>query len=183
MLKATFSLIVLLLSFTLFGCANPTGGLQGYTNGTQGYEFLYPNGWQEVKVDNKDDAGVDVVFRDLVEQSENVSVVINEVGEQRQLTDLGTPSQVGQRLKNTIAPPNSDRQGELIRAEQQEKKGKTYYLLEYQVTFPDNQQRHSMASVAVSRGKLFTLNVSTPQNRWESLSERFNTIANSFEVY
>jgi len=183
MLRATFSLIVLLLSLTLVACSSPTSGLQGYTNGTQGYEFVYPNGWQQVKVDNEDDAGVDVVFRDLVEQTENVSVVINEVGKQRQLTDLGTPSEVGQRLKNTIAPPDSKRQGELIRAEQQEKNGKTYYLLEYQVTFPDNQKRHSMASVAVSRGKLFTLNVSTPQSRWDHLSERFNTIANSFEVY
>mgnify|MGYP006433131925 CR=1 FL=1 len=181
MLRSTLALIVFIFSITLFGCASPTGGLQGYTNSTQGYEFLYPNGWQQVKVDDNT-AGVDVVFRDLVEQSENVSVVVNEVGEDRQLSDLGTPTQVGQRLKNKIAPPNSDRKGELLRADELEKEGKSYYLLEYQVTFPDDQKRHSMASVAVSRGKLFTLNVSTPQSRWENQSERFNQIADSFKV-
>lgn len=181
MFRATFALIFLVLNLTLFGCSTPTGGLQAYTNGTEGYKFLYPNGWQEVKVDNNT-AGVDVVFRDLVEQTENISVVINQVGEDRQLTDLGTPSEVGQRLKNTIAPPNSDRQGELIRADELEKKGQTYYLLEYQVTFPDNRKRHNMASVAVSRGKLYTFSISTPQRRWEGLSDRFNTIADSFEV-
>mgnify|MGYP006295541495 CR=1 FL=1 len=182
MFRATLALIVLIANLTLFGCSSATGGLQGYTNSTAGYEFLYPNGWQEVKVDNNT-AGVDVVFRDLVEQSENVSVVINEVEKDRKLQDLGTPSEVGQRLKNTIAPPNSDRKGELIRAEELEKEGQTYYLLEYQVTFPEKGERHNVASVAVSRGKLFTLSVSTPQNRWESLSERFNAIVNSFEVY
>jgi len=182
MFRATLALIFLVANFTLFGCTSATSGLQGYTNSTAGYKFLYPNGWQEVKVDNNT-AGVDVVFRDLVEQTENVSVVINEVGEERKLEDLGTPSEVGQRLKNTIAPPDSERKGELLRADELEKEGKTYYLLEYQVTFPDHQQRHNMASVAVSRGKLFTFSISTPQDRWESLSESFNTIADSFEVY
>lgn len=182
MLRATLALIFLIFSFSLSSCASPTSGLQGYTNSSEGYEFLYPNGWQKVIVDNNT-AGVDVVFRDIVEQSENVSVVINEVGEDRKLSDLGTPSDVGQRLKNTIAPPNSDRKGELIRADQLEKEGQTYYLLEYQVTFPDNRQRHNLASVAVSRGKLFTLNVSTRQSRWQGGSQRFNAIADSFEVY
>lgn len=183
MLRSTLALIIVGFSVILFGCNSPTSGLQSYTNGTQGYEFLYPNGWQEVKVDNNNKAGVDVVFRDLVEQTENVSVVINEVGEERKLSDLGAPSDVGQRLKNTLAPPDSERQGELIRAGELQKQGKTYYILEYEVTFPDQQKRHNMASVAVSRGKLFTLNISTPQERWNSLSERFSTIANSFEVY
>jgi len=182
MFRASVALIFLIVNFTLFGCTSATSGLQGYTNSTEGYKFLYPSGWQEVKVDNNT-AGVDVVFRDLVEQTENVSVVINEVGEKRKLEDLGTPSEVGQRLKNTIAPPDSERKGELLRADELEKEGKTYYLLEYQVTFPDHQQRHNMASVAVSRGKLFTFSISTPQDRWQSLSERFNTIADSFEVY
>ncbi len=180
--SSALALIIAGFSVILFGCGSPTSGLQSYTNGTQGYEFLYPNGWQEVKVDNNT-AGVDVVFRDLVEQTENVSVVINEVGEERKLSDLGAPSDVGQRLKNTLAPPDSDRQGELIRAGELEKGGQTYYILEYEVTFPDQQKRHNMASVAVSRGKLFTLNISTPQKRWDDLSERFSAIANSFEVY
>ena len=182
MLRSTLALIIVGFSVILFGCTSPTSGLQNYTNGTQGYEFLYPNGWQEVKVDNNN-TGVDVVFRDLVEQTENVSVVINEVGEKRTLSDLGTPSNVGQRLKNSLAPPTSKRQSELIRAGELEKQGQTYYILEYEVTFPDQRKRHNMASVAVSRGKLFTLNVSTPQERWNRLSERFSTIANSFEVY
>ncbi len=182
MLRPILAFVVFALSITLLGCNNATSGLQSYTNALEGYEFVYPNGWQEIEVEDNN-AGVDVVFRDIVERSENVSVVINEVGEGKKLTDLGTPSDVGQRLKQTIAPPNSDRQAQLLRAEQSQKDGKTYYQLEYQVTFPNNQQRHDLASVAVSRGKLFTLNVSTPQHRWDSLSERFKAIANSFEVY
>ncbi len=182
MLRATLGLFFLISSLTLFGCSDPSGGLQGYTNSTQGYEFLYPNGWQEVKVDNNT-AGVDVVFRDLVEQTENVSVVVSDVAEGRELKDIGTPTQVGQRLQSTIAPPDSEREGELIRADELEKEGETYYLLEFQVTFPDHSQRHNVASVAVSRGKLFTLNVSTPQRDWNRRSNQFNAIADSFKVY
>jgi len=182
MFRVTLALIVCLFSLTLVGCNNATSGLQSYTNAMEGYEFLYPNGWQEVNVENNQ-TGVDVVFRDIVERTENVSVVINEVGEGRKLSDLGTPSDVGQQLKKTIAPVESERNAQLISAEQLQKDGKTYYLLEYQVRFSDDEKRHNMASVAVSRGKLFTLNLSTPQHRWESLSQRFQAIANSFEVY
>jgi len=47
-------------------------GLQSYVDSTDGYQFLYPNGWVPVEVTN----GPDVVFRDLIEYSENLSVAI-----------------------------------------------------------------------------------------------------------
>jgi photosystem II oxygen-evolving enhancer protein 2 len=46
-LLATFLLITTLL-FT--GCTTPIAGLQGYTSGSQGYQFLYPKGWTQVDV-------------------------------------------------------------------------------------------------------------------------------------
>jgi photosystem II oxygen-evolving enhancer protein 2 len=172
-------LLVVLVALNLTGCVTATSGLNSYIDTTKGYQFLYPNGWLQIKVSN----GPDVVLHDLIEQTENVSVVINPVPDGKTLTELGTPTEVGYKLsKNAIAPPDSGRQAELVNAETREVGDKTYYILEYAVTLPNQKQRHNLASVAVSRGKLFTFNVSTTEKRWESVKDKFKTVVNSFSV-
>jgi len=46
---------------------------------------FYPNGWLPVKVSN----GPDVVFHDLIETTENVSVVVSSVPQGKTLAELG----------------------------------------------------------------------------------------------
>jgi photosystem II oxygen-evolving enhancer protein 2 len=90
---------------------------------------------------------------------------------------------VGYQLqKKAIAPPDSGREAELVNAEARESGDKTYYILEYSVKLP-NQIRHNIASVAVSRGKLYTLNASTTEKRWTKLQNLFEQVAKSFSVY
>ncbi|MDP8964818.1 MAG: photosystem II reaction center PsbP family protein [Cyanobacteriota bacterium] len=179
MLKTVAAVLLLVLSLGLHGCATGVSGLKSYVDTGDGYEFLYPNGWQPVKVTN----GPDVVFHDIIERSENVSVVLSSVPEGKTLADLGTPGEVGYQLqKNAIAPPDSGRKAELVNAEARQSGDKTYYLLEYSVKLP-NQQRHNLASVAVSRGKLYTLNASTTEKRWGKLRDVFEQVAKSFSVY
>ena len=179
MLKTVAAVLLLVLSLGLHGCSTGVSGLKSYVDTGDGYEFLYPNGWQPVKVTD----GPDVVFHDIIERSENVSVVLSSVPEGKTLADLGTPGEVGYQLqKNAIAPPNSGRQAELVNAESRQSGDKTYYLLEYSVKLP-NQQRHNLASVAVSRGKLYTLNASTTEKRWGKLQNLFEQVAKSFSVY
>ncbi|MBO0349140.1 photosystem II reaction center PsbP family protein [Phormidium pseudopriestleyi FRX01] len=180
MLKRIATIMVVVLSLILSSCAvSAASGLKSHIDSTDGYEFLYPNGWVSVKVNN----GPDVVYHDLIETRENVSVVISPVTDGKTLSELGTASEVGYKLsKNAIAPPGSGREAELINAEQREKGSKTYYLLEYAVKFP-TQKRHDFASVAISRGKLFTLNVSTTEARSQKMKEQFQTVVDSFSVY
>jgi photosystem II oxygen-evolving enhancer protein 2 len=178
MLKIIAALL-LILSLGLHGCADGVSGLKSYVDSTDGYEFLYPNGWQQVQVTN----GPDVVLHDLIERTENLSVVISSVPEGKTLTDLGTPGEVGYQLqKNAIAPPGSGREAQLVNAESRESGDKTYYLLEYNVKLP-NQERHNVASVAVSRGKLYTFNVSTTERRWSKVKDLFELVTKSFSVY
>lgn len=153
-------------------------GLQGYIDTSDGYKFLYPNGWVAVKTTK----GADIIFHDLIESSENVSVVISQVDKDKKLSDLGTASDVGYKLgKNAIAPPGSGREAELIGAETNEVKGKTYYILEYDVKLP-NSRRHNIASVVISRGKLFTFNASTTDRRWTKMKKVFEEVVSSFSV-
>ena len=179
MLKRIAAVLLVVLSLSLQSCASATASLVNYTDNYDGYEFLYPNSW--VAVDVKD--GPDVVLHDLIEETENVSVVISPVPENKSLEELGTPTDVGYRLsKNAIAPPGSGRTAELVNAVSREVDGITYYLLEYVVQLP-SQVRHNVASVAVRRGQLFTLNLSTTERRWEKIQDTFYKVVESFSVY
>lgn len=174
-------LLVLVLALSIQSCqsANATSGLKSYIDSTDGYQFMYPTGWLPHQVTG----GADVVFHDLIEQTENVSVVISPVPDNKTLADLGAPGEVGYKLsKNAIAPPGSGREAELVNAESHQEGAKTYYILEYAVKLP-LKKRHNLASVAISRGKLFTFNVSTTEARWTNLKPLFEQIVNSFSVY
>jgi len=172
-------LLVLNLSLLVGVPSASASSLKLFVDSTDGYRFLYPNGWVPVEVKS----GADVVFHDLIEPSENVSVVISAVPKERNLTDLGTPGEVGYKLaKSAIAPPGSNRKAELIDAASQTSGTKTYYILEYTVKLP-NQERHNLTSVAVSRGKLFTFSVSTTEKRWQKVHKLLEQVVDSFSVY
>lgn len=183
MFKSFFAGLLIVLSLIISSCSTGLTGLQSYVNTSKGYEFLYPNGWIPVNLGTSAKRTVDVVFRDLVERTENLSVIINEVPDDKTLEDLGTPSEVGYRLLKAInKTPESEREAEFIRAESRQGKDKTYYLLEYEENLPNQGERHNIASVAVSRGKIFTFNMSTPQRRWTKVKDSFEFAAESFTV-
>ncbi len=172
-------LLVLSLCLSNSGVA-AAARFNSFVDTTDGYEFLYPNGWLQVKVAN----GPDVVFHDLIEVSENVSVVISAVPDDKTLPELGTPTEVGYKLgKAALAPPDSGRSAELVNAVEKESNGKIYYILEYLVKLPNREQRHNVANVAVSRGKLFTFNASIPERRWQRVQRMMENVVNSFSVY
>ncbi len=182
-LKAILITLVAIVSLTLQGCsAGVLGGLNSYIDSLDGYRFLYPTGWTQVKnlADNK---GLDVLFHDIIEQTENISVVINPTPGKRKLDDLGTPSEVGYRLgKSAIAPEGSGREAELVNAEAGQVGDRLYYLLEYAVKLPDGQLRHNISSAVVFRGNLYTLNASTPEARWSTMKDILTQSVKSFTV-
>ncbi|MBW4642721.1 MAG: photosystem II reaction center PsbP family protein [Goleter apudmare HA4340-LM2] len=181
MWKQIALILLLVLSFSLSNTDEAVAaGLKNFVNTTDGYQFSYPNGWVQVKVTN----GPDVVFHDLIEVSENVSVVISPVPEGKTLAELGTPTEVGYKLgKVALAPTDSGRTAELVNALELESEGKKYYILEYLVKLPNKQERHNVASVAVSRGKLFTFNASVPEKRWQKVKSMIDQTVTSFSVY
>ncbi|MBD1995607.1 photosystem II reaction center PsbP family protein [Leptolyngbya sp. FACHB-541] len=180
MLKRIAVVLLVVLSLSLQSCVSAAAGLKGYVDSSDGYEFLYPNGWVPVRVDD----GPDVVFHDLIQETENVSVVISPVPAGKTLQELGTPSEVGYKLsKNAIAPPDSGREAELVNAESKQIGDTIYYWLEYAVKLPNQQERHNLASVAVRRGQLFTLNLSTTEGRWPKMKALFQDVVSSFSVY
>jgi photosystem II oxygen-evolving enhancer protein 2 len=170
--------VMLLTTLVLQGCV-AVAGLNAFADDIDGYRLLYPNGWVQIKVQD----GPDVVFHDIIEQTENVSVVINPVPGRKTLADLGTPGEVGYQLsKSAIAPPDSGRTAELVNAVERQVGGKVYYLLEYLVKLSDGRERHNLASATISRGKLFTVNASTPEPRWDLMKTTLERSVQSFAV-
>jgi photosystem II oxygen-evolving enhancer protein 2 len=179
MLGKIARLLVALILIVQIGIAPAqAASLKGHIDTSDGYKFLYPNGWVEVPVKN----AADVVYHDLIDPTENVSVVISSVPGNKTLAELGSPTEVGYKLgSKAIAPPNSGRTAELTSAESAEIQGKTYYYLEYLVKI-GNQQRYNLASVVVSRGKLFTCNASATAKRWPRMKQTFQEMVRSFNV-
>jgi photosystem II oxygen-evolving enhancer protein 2 len=59
-----------------------------------GYKFLYPFGWQEVLID-----GADVVFKDVVEPLESVSVTMIKT-DKKDISEYGSLAEVSDRVSD-----------------------------------------------------------------------------------
>ncbi|AFY74586.1 PsbP [Synechococcus sp. PCC 7502] len=177
MLKHAFAILLMVFSLSLSGCVTQTSGLAPFVDSRDGYSFLHPNGWLQKSVVN----GPDVVFHDIVEPSENVSVVIGKLKSVKTLEDIGTPQDIGLRIQEkVIGSPNAS----LISAETYQNNGKPYYLLEYKISSSNkpNESRHDLVSVTANDGNFYTLSISTLESRWLKLKDLFYRVANSFTV-
>lgn len=175
------SILRILCSFTLMAflvaCGgSPTSGLNSFQSPDGRYAFLYPTGWTRVSVTG----GPQVVFHDLINSDETLSLVVSDVGSDIDLEALGSPEAVGQRLmEEVIAPEGTGRNVQLFQANERKMSDHTYYDLEYSVEVQD-RQRHELATVVIDRGFLYTLAASTNELRWSKVDKLFQRVINSF---
>ncbi len=180
--KAPSSWLPLLLSavlgLALVGCSAAAAGLNSFASPDGRYAFLYPTGWTRVQVSG----GPQVVFHDLINSDETLSLVISDVTPDRDLEQLGSAVAVGEKLRRTvIAPAGSGREADLVEARQRETGGHTFYDLEYAVHLSD-RDRHELATVVADRGRLYTFAASTNELRWPRVKELFERVIGSFTL-
>lgn len=179
MVQRLVAVLLMILALTLQGCVASGNGLLAYVDAAAGYEFRYPTGWVEVPVS----VAAEVVFHDIINETENVSVVISDVPEGKSLEALGSPTEVGYKLSksfNTLTAEEA--QVELVNAQRIDTPdSKTYYILEYVASLPSGV-RHNLASAIVRRGKLYTFNASTQEDRWEKMKDLMKQSVASFKV-
>ncbi len=183
MIKSWLIALLLVIGVLLPGCATTIGDMKTFVDTADGYQLLYPNGWVPADIKGAS-LGLDAIFHDIIEPSENLSVIISQVSADKKLEDIGDVAEVGKHLlakMNESAPKNSEIT--LIEAKSRDSEGKNYYKMEYKVKFPDQTQRHDLATVVINKGKLYTLDLSAPENRWNKVKDSFYTAANSFSVY
>jgi len=178
MVKGLLAVVLVVVSLSLNGCVTRTSGLAPYVDSRDGYSFLHPNGWLQTTVKN----GPDVIFHDIVEPSENVSVVIGKLKSVSTLEEIGSAQDIGLRIQaKVIGSPYAN----LVKAESYENNGKPYYLLEYKIASSNNKpsdSRHDLVSVTANDGSFYTLSISTLESRWLRLKDLFYKVASSFTV-
>ena len=172
------AVMALLLGAVLVGCSAAAAGLNSYQSPDGRYAFLYPTGWTRVQVTG----GPQVVFHDLINSDETLSLVIAQVDADDDLSQLGSAVAVGEKLRRTaIAPEGSGRDATLVEARERDENGRTFYDLEYAVHLAD-RDRHELATVVVDRGRLYTLAASTNEVRWNKVKGLFDQVIRSFTL-
>ena len=168
----------LVLGVVLTSCSAAAAGLNSYQSPDGRYAFLYPTGWTRVQVTG----GPQVVFHDLINSDETLSLVISQVDADDDLSQLGSPVAVGEKLRRTaIAPEGSGREATLVEARERQDNGHIFYDLEYTVHLSD-RDRHELAMVVVDRGRLYTLAASTNEVRWPKVKGLFDQVIRSFNL-
>jgi len=166
------------LGLGLEACSAAAAGLNSFSSPDGRYAFLYPTGWTRVQVSE----GPQVVFHDLINSDETLSLVISDVTPDRDVASLGSAVAVGETLRRVvIAPKGSGRAAELVEARQREQGGHTFYDLEYAVHLAD-RDRHELATVVADRGRLYTFAASTNEVRWPKVRELFERVISSFSL-
>ncbi|PIA38940.1 hypothetical protein AQUCO_02700258v1 [Aquilegia coerulea] len=121
-------------------------GFLPVTDQKDGYEFLYPFGWQEVSIE-----GQDKVFKDVIEPLETVSVNLVPTSKQ-DIRDLGSPQEVAEVLIKKVLAPASQKT-KLVEAKEHEVDGKIYYTFEFLAKAP-NYTRHGLSAIAIGNGMI-----------------------------
>ncbi len=172
-------LLLVLVCFLGACSASKTSGLEGFQSSDGRYGFFYPTGWTRIAVQD----GPDVVFHDLINSDETLSLVVSNVSDGLELKDFGDPIAVGERLVNNLASPDSaERQIQLIDANSRDVDGRTFYDIEYLIHLPE-LDRHEIATVVVDHGSLFTFAAGTNQTRWNKVEGLFNRVITSFSFF
>ena len=170
--------LVCAIAWGLGACSAAAAGLNSFSSPDGRYAFLYPTGWTRVQVSN----GPQVVFHDLINSDETLSLVISEVTPDRDVETLGSAVAVGETLRRVvIAPEGSGRSADLVEARERQQDGRTFYDLEYAVHLAD-RDRHELATVVSDRGRLYTFAASTNEVRWPKVQELFERVITSFTL-
>ena len=169
--------LILSLCFLLSACGGGlSAGLEAYQSPDGRYGFFYPTGWTRVKVDG----GPEIIYHDLINSNETLSLVVSDVNKDVELDQLGTPTEVGQTLiDKVIAPEGSGRSVKLLNANQREDEKHVFYDLEYELSL-NAQDRHELATVVIDRGSLYTFAVGTNEERWNKVDKMFKNVIESF---
>eukprot|EP00793_Prasinoderma_coloniale_P004857 PRCOL_00000618-RA len=153
--------------------ASAAGGYVPVKDLQDNYEFLYPQGWEEVRVQ-----GQDKVFKDLIEPLESVSVTVLPTQTEK-LTDLGDAKTVApQFIDKVLSTPGSE--FKLKDVSTREDAGHTYYTFIYEVV-QNGFKRFGVSTIAIDGGKFYVLTTGAGDKRWPKVQRTLLTVADSFK--
>ena len=154
--------------------AKGKGGFVPVNDQQDAYSFLYPFGWQEVSVD-----GLDVVYKDVIEPLEAVSV--NMVpSDKKDILEYGEAKEVAFTLADKVMTAPTQ-EVTLVNAAERMQDGRRYIDFEF-LAKSKSYTKHALASVTIANGKLYTLETGSNERRWSKMQEKVKQVVKSFVV-
>lgn len=150
-------------------------GFNLYKDAGDGYQFVYPFGWQEVAVQ-----GQDVVYKDVIEPLESIAVDLTPT-DKLTIEEYGPLDEVAFTLADKVLTGANQPVKLLSTKEITKDEGRKYYEFEFTVE-TRNYTRHSLACVTVGNGNLYTVVTGANERRWGKMSEKVKTVITSFLV-
>lgn len=150
------------------------GGFVPVNDQGDAYKLLYPFGWQEVSV-----SGQDVVYKDIIEPLESVSVSITPT-DKDDITLFGEPADVAYSLADKVLTPPSQ-PVKVLSVTPRSAEGRNYVEFQFAAK-GGNYIRRAIAVVTVANGQLYTLVTGANERRWDKTKDKLETVARSFVV-
>ncbi|CAL9172502.1 psbP domain-containing protein 1, chloroplastic-like [Musa acuminata AAA Group] len=182
--------------------AEPSVGFREYIDTFDGYTFLYPQNWIQVR-----GSGADIFFRDPFVLDENLSVELSSPSSSRykSVEDLGTPQEAANKvLKQYLTEFMSTRLG--VRRESNilsassriADDGRLYYQVEVNIkSYASNNElavmpqdriqrlewdRRYLSVLGVENNQLYELRLQTPENVFLEEEKDLRDVMDSFRV-
>jgi photosystem II oxygen-evolving enhancer protein 2 len=129
--------------------------------------MMVPSGWNKFEGEV---GAYDVKWQDLVDASENIKVSSNPVKSTTASIDvLGDVQTVGESLA-------AKRNAKLISATERLTDG----ILFYRFDFAINDGTHQLLQLCVCKGKVWSIDASAKEKRWDKRSELYENVLGSF---
>ncbi|KAJ6850991.1 psbP domain-containing protein 1, chloroplastic [Iris pallida] len=185
-----------------FTFAETSVGFREHIDIFDGYTFLYPKNWIQVK-----GAGADIFFRDPFVLDENMSVELSSPSSSRykSVEDLGPPEVAAQKvLKQYLTEFMSTRLGVrresniLTTSSRVADDGKVYYQIEVNIkSYANNNElavmpqdriprlewdRRYLSVLGVGNNRLYELRLQTPENVFVEEERELRRVMDSFRV-
>lgn len=123
--------------------------------------------------------GQDRAFKDVIQPLESVSLSISPTA-RASLAEAGTPEEVARSLISKSAGPGT-KTAFVAASERKDANGTPFYVFEF-TSSARNVTRHSLTTLAVTNGKVFTLTTGCGQPRWAKMEPLLRTVVDSFAL-
>lgn len=143
------------------------GLLEAYQDGPRGFRMMAPSGWNKFEGEV---GAYDVKWQDLVDPTENIKISSTPVKSTTESIDaLGPVKELGMKLAEK-------RSAKIISATDRLTEGILFYTFDFAL----QDGTHQILVLCVSKGKLWSLDLSAKEKRWSKREEMYKNVAGSF---
>jgi len=144
------------------------GLLERYQDTQIGVSLLVPSGWNKFEGEV---GAYNLKWQDIVDPTENIKISSTPV--KSNTTEISAIGEDVQAIGKSLA---AKRNAKLLNA----KERFTDRILFYEFEFAINDGTHQILSLSVNKGKIWSVDVNSPEKRWSKRAEMYNNVLGSF---